>query len=596
MKDIANRLTKLRSIMQRKGIDALILPSSDPHQSEYLSEHWKSRAYFSGFNGSSGYLVLFKDYAALWTDSRYFLQAEKELEGSTIVLHKQQIPHSPEHIEWMTKKLKKGSKVGIEGLLFSLDQVGYAKGFFEKAGIELVNVDGILNEAWPDRPPKPHSHAYELDVRFCGESREMKMNALRKQLREKKADYMLISALDEIAWLLNIRAWDIEFTPVVLSYLLIAMDEATLYVNKERVEGDLIKALAKENIKLSDYEGVENDLAKIDKKKSIYLDKATVSWTFNDCIHCSKIMGTSLITMPKAIKNDTEIRNISTAMVKDGIALLHFFMWLEENVNKKPLSEYELVNKLAFFRSKQENYVGESFSAIVGFKGNGAIVHYSPDENKSARIEGEGMLLVDSGGQYLDGTTDITRTIYIGEPSREHKRNFTLVLKGNIALQNIQFPKGTTGMQLDTLARMYLWNEGLNYGHGTGHGVGFFLNVHEAPQGFATSPTTSRGLGMHYKGMLTSNEPGFYKRDEYGIRIENLMICEEAEDNEYASFLKFRSLTLFPISTKLIDTALLDAREKSWLNDYHAEVYQKLSPHLNDREKEWLKEKCKAIN
>ena len=596
MKEIAHRLTKLRTIMQEHEIDALILPSSDPHQSEYLSEHWKSRAYFSGFSGSSGYLIVFMDYAALWTDSRYFLQAEKELEGSGIILHKQQVPHAPEHIEWMCQKLKSGAKVGIEGLLFSLDQVNYAQDFFEKAGIELVNVDGIIDEAWPNRPAKPHTKAYALDIKYTGESRADRMKIIRKLMHERKADHLLISALDEVAWLLNIRAWDIEFTPVVLSYLLLGKEEARLYVNKERLEPDLIDALAKENIKVRAYEAIEEDLLKIDKEKSIYLDKGNVSWTFNDSINCQKVLGASLITPIKAIKNETEIRNISGVMVKDGVALVQFFMWLEENVNKNHLTEYELVKKLAYFRSKQANYVGESFSAIVGFNGNGAIVHYSPDEHKSAVIEDEGMLLVDSGGQYLDGTTDITRTIYIGEPGKEHKRNFTLVLKGNIALQNIHFPKGTTGMQLDTLARMYLWNEGLNYGHGTGHGVGFFLNVHEAPQGFATSPTTSRGLGVHHKGMLTSNEPGFYKRNEYGIRIENLMICEEAEENEYGSFLKFRSLTLFPISTELIEMDLLENKEKAWLNGYHAEVYQKLSLHLSALEKEWLKEKCKAIS
>ena len=595
MEEVVARLNKLRSKMQEYKIDALIIPSSDPHQSEYVCDHWKVREYFSGFTGSSGSLVVFKEYAALWTDSRYFIQAEMQLKGSGIALHKQVIPHAPEHVKWMSEKLEKGSKIGIEGLLFSIDQQMHLSDLFEKISHELLNVDGMISEVWNDRPLMPETQVYELGVNFTGKDRMAKLQEVRAQMKIEKADFYLISALDEIAWLLNIRAWDIEFTPVALAYLLVGKEDARLYINKKRVKKELIKVLESENILIKEYEKIPDDLSKIDKNTSLYIDKSTLSWTLNSKLQCKKYLGESIINPLQAIKNDTEIENIKNALIKDGVALVRFFMWLESNYKEGQLKEIDLVKKLAYFRSKQPHYVGESFSAIVGFKGNGAIVHYSPDKNKSATINADGMLLVDSGGQYLDGTTDITRTIYLGEAKPEHKRNFTLVLKGNIALQCIQFPRGTCGMQLDTLARMYLWNEGLNYGHGTGHGVGFFLRVHEPPQGFATSSTTSRGLGVHKKGMLTSNEPGYYKENEYGIRIENLMICEDVNENKLDSFLKFKALTLFPISSKLMDLNMLDEKERKWINEYHSEVYEKLSTSLNEEEMKWLKKQCEAI-
>ena len=594
MNTISTRLSKLREAMREHDIKALIIPSSDPHQSEYVCNHWKSRVYFSGFSGSSGYLVVFEDYAAMFTDSRYFLQAEDELNSSEVVLHKQKVPHAPEHVAWMSDRLAKGSKIGIEGLLFSLDQVDYMKTEFSKKEQKLVNVDGIVSEVWTDRPKMPTTRVYEHDVFYTGKSRSQKLEEIRKIMHAQNADYHFISALDEIAWLLNIRAWDIEFTPVALSYLLVAKGQCYLYINKERMDEDLQTSIEEQGIVIRAYEKALDDLKKIADNEYLLLDKESLSWTFNNGIRANKILGGSVVNPLQAIKSDVEIGHIKNAMIKDGVALTQFFMWLEENLNAD-LKESDLVKKVAYFRSKQADYVGESFGAIVGFRGNGAIVHYSPDEKTSSTIKGEGMLLIDSGGQYLDGTTDITRTIYLGEAKAEHKRDFTLVLKGNIALQTIHFPEGTTGMQLDTLARMYLWNEGLNYGHGTGHGVGFFLRVHEPPQGFATSATTSRGLGAHKQGMLTSNEPGFYKKDAYGIRIENLMICKQAVQNEYGNFNSFESLTLFPISTRLIDLELLNVKEKTWLNNYHKHVFDSLSPSLNEDEQKWLKDACKEI-
>jgi Xaa-Pro aminopeptidase len=592
---ISTRIKELRTAMEKHGIDAFIIPSSDPHQSEYVCDHWKSREYFSGFTGSSAYLVLFHDYAALFTDSRYFLQAETELAGSEVILHKQKVPHAPEHVKWMSERLGPNSKIGVEGLLFSKDQVAYLKSVFDKKQQELVNVDGIVDEAWANRAKMPDSLAYEHELSFAGKSREQKLASLREEMRANNAEYYFVSALDEIAWLLNLRAWDIEYTPVALAYLIVGTKESVLYINKDRVASSLLKALNDAHVLVQDYSLAEDDLRSIAENRSIYIDADTISWTFDEGIKANKIVGHSLINPLQAIKSDEELKHIQNAMIKDGVALSKFFIWLEQNIGKKRYRESDLASKIAEFRSEQMNYVGESFSAIVGFRSNGAIVHYHPDEEKSAVIEGDGMLLIDSGGQYLDGTTDITRTIYLGDPSEEHCRNFTLVLKGNIALQTIKFPEGTTGMQLDTLARMFLWRDGLNYGHGTGHGVGYFLRVHEPPQGFASSATTTRGRDAHLPGMFSSNEPGFYKAGEYGIRIENLMVCRESLSNAYAKFNEFEVMTLFPISTRLIDRSLLDENELEWLNAYHALVFEKLSPHLNEDERWWLEQACQKM-
>ena len=595
MSDIVARLSKLREAMKSNGIDAFIIPSSDPHQSEYVCDHWKSRYYFSGFSGSSGYLVVLKDYAALWTDSRYFLQAENELKGSGIVLHKQKVPHAPEHVKWMSDRLPEKSVIGIEGLLFSVGQVEYLDSILREKEQSLINVDGILSQVWLDRPSMPSTLTYEHKLSYTGKGRREKIKDLRLFMTSKKVDYLFVSALDEIAWLLNIRAWDVEFTPVALSYLLIGKNESVLFIEQKRVEESLQKELVKDGIEIKAYNEIRAEISELAKEERIYVDSDSLSWTFEKEISASKVYGNSVINPMKAIKNEVETKHIRNAMIKDGVALTKFFMWLESNVDSSEIKEYDIVGKLAECRGTQDAYVGESFGAIVGFKGNGAIVHYSPDKEESALIKGDGMLLIDSGGQYLDGTTDITRTVFIGEPNAEHKRSFTLVLKGNIALQCIQFPEGTTGMQLDTLARMYLWNEGLNYGHGTGHGVGFFLGVHEPPQGFAASATTSRGTGAHLPGMLTSNEPGFYKAGEYGIRIENLMICKEGKTTDYGKFNQFEAVTLFPISTKLIDSSLLNEKEIQWLNAYHEVVYDKLEPHLNKEEKTWLAKACNRI-
>ncbi len=590
---ITAKLELLRNEMRNASVDALIIPANDPHQSEYVAPCWQTRQYFSGFTGSAGLLVVLADYAALWTDSRYFLQAEMELKDSGIVLHRQEVQHAPEHIAWLGEILAEQSVIGVEATLFSIQQIALMQASFKRKNISIQNVEGISSKAWPNRPSLPSSMVYAHDVQFTGKSRIQKINLVREKMQQLDAANYFIAALDEIAWLLNIRAWDIDYTPVALCYCLITLDRVELFIEDYKIPAALKSELEEANIFCHDYKEVSPRLNNLSQSDTIYVDKASLSWYLFTFIRSKIIEGTSLIMPIMAIKNKTEIGHFRSVMIKDGLALTHFFKWLEQRVASKPILESDVAEKLTGFRAAQADYVGDSFASIVGYKSNGAIVHYRAQEATAAAIQNEGMLLIDSGGQYLNGTTDITRMCYFGIPSEEEKKHYTLVLKGNIALQTAHFPKGTTGVQLDVLARMNLWNQGLNYGHGTGHGVGFFLRVHEPPQGFAESTTTTRGSTALKEGTVSSNEPGFYKTGAYGIRIENLMLCQQS--TLHPDFLCFEVLTLFPIETKLIDKNLLSAKEIDWLNNYHEKVYASLSPFLEEPAKTWLFSKCQAM-
>ena len=561
MSEINTRLTALRAAMQTRGIDAIIIPSNDPHQSEYVADHWKSREYLSGFTGSAGYLVVLQDYAALWTDSRYFLQAGKELESSEVVLHKQTIPHAPEHEVWLAERLGPDKTVGIEGLLFSMGQYDHLHHVLRPEGIHIQNVDGIIDDVWPDRPSTPNSIVFEHELSYAGRSREEKLDLIRGKFG--KADHYLATALDEIAWVLNIRAADIACTPVALSYLLIGKSDCHWFIDPEKVPADVTAKINAAHVHIHPYAQVTSFLESLPESTTTHVDLAGLSWSLKASFKGSLVLAQSLIQWEMALKTDIEVGHIRHAMAKDAVALTNMFMWLEKEVQTRPIKETEVAQKIAYYRSQQPGYQEESFPAIVGYKGNGAIVHYFAQEETCAEIRNDGMLLIDSGGQYVDGTTDITRTICLSEPTDEQKRNFTNVLKGNITLDTQRFPEGTTGMQLDTLARMHLWNEGLNYGHGTGHGVGYFLRVHEPPQGFATSAVTSRGTTGFVPGLFTSNEPGFYKEGAFGIRIENLIAVTEAPalpGQSVPEMLCFETLTWVPIDTRLIMSDILGSR------------------------------------
>lgn len=590
---IAQRLDRLRHTMQEEGLDAFLIPSNDPHQSEYVADHWKAREWISGFSGSAGTVVVTNDHAGLWTDSRYFIQAEQELKGSGIVLQKQQIPHAPEHLDWLAGQLPSGSRIGIDGRLFTIGQVRAFQRLFSPKNIEILTEADLVKPVWKDRPALPAAPVFELPASYAGQSRAEKLAVVRARMQEHGLAHYLLTALDDIAWIFNLRGSDVECNPVFYAYALISQDTAHLFVASEKVPSPVQLALQADGVNLHPYHAMEFFLAALPEGSAIGYDQYLTQFQFwRSLEHLDCKENIAIVRHLKAIKNETEILHLREAMRRDGIALTRLYRWLEAEVQARSVPETEVAHKLDGFRREQGDYHGESFAAIVGYRSNGAIVHYHATPDACASIRNEGILLLDSGGQYTCGTTDITRTTVFGEATPEQKTAFTLVLKGNIALSTAIFPVGTSGVQLDTLARHPLWQYRMNYGHGTGHGVGFFLNVHEPPQGFVASAANSRGTTPFEPGMLTSNEPGFYKTGEYGIRIENLIICVEAGQTDSGRFLQFETLTLFPIDKNLIDPALLTPQEKDWLDAYHREVYETLAPGLTAEEAEWLMGQC----
>lgn len=593
---VNEKIAALRSAMKAKNIDAYLIPSSDPHQSEYVADHWKSRAWISGFTGSAGTVIVTQEIAHVWVDSRYFIQGEAQLKGTDFDLQKQKIAHAPEHILWMKNNLKEGAKLAFDGRLFSVGQVQQLTSNLTERGIKLDGSHDLISEIWKDRPSLPQDLIFDHDVKYAGQDRAEKLKNVRSKMEKKGTDFYFISTLDDIAWMFNLRGNDVECNPVFYSYAIISRDEAYLFIEPSKVSDELKSKLNGDGILIKKYDEIEDFLKKLPQGKTIQIDASTINNYLFQTIPSDQIVkGQNIVRCQKAIKNPIEVGHIREAMIKDGVALTKLFRWLDSTLDERPVPETEVAEKLIEFRRAQGDYHGESFDAICGYKGNGAIVHYRAESESCANIEKDGILLLDSGGQYTNGTTDITRTITLGNPTNEQKRNFTLVLKGHIGLTLAKFPERTTGVQLDTLARINLWKHNLNYGHGTGHGVGFFLNVHEPPQGFATNPGTSRGTTFISPGMFTSNEPGYYKTDEYGIRIENLILCVMDREVDDTKWYKFETLTLFPIDLNLIDKSLLSSEEQNWLNEYHQEVYKKLSPHLDEKETDWMKKMCRAI-
>ncbi len=589
----AQRIGILRQHMTRNGWDACLIPSSDPHQSEYVTGHWKGREWLSGFTGSAGIVVLTREEAALWTDSRYVLQAKQELEGSGIEMHQQKVPYAPEHLDWLLERLEPGSTLALDGHVFSMSQIRRIRKKLGPRDIVLHAADDPLDAVWTDRPALPDTPVFAFPRRYAGRSRSEKLAEVREKMREKQVDQHLICTLDDIAWLLNLRGSDVECNPVAIGFLLLGTQQATLFMDPVKVPEEIMDALAEDGVHLAPYGALTDRLQSLSPEQSILLDPQRTSLRIWESVpeEVAVVEGETLPIALKAVKNETEIGHLRQAMQKDGVALTKLYCWLEAVLPERSITEYELARQLDRFRQSQGHYYGESFHAIAGYGANGAIVHYRPSATESASIRPEGLLLLDSGGQYLEGTTDITRTIALGPPTEEQKHMFTLVLKGHIALARARFPEGTTGVQLDTLARLPLWMEGCNYGHGTGHGVGFFLNVHEGPQGIAAQPASKAAKPLK-AGMLTSNEPGYYQAEAYGIRTENLILCRAAKEE---GFLEFETLTLFPIDLQLIEENLLDRTERQWINAYHEKVYGALHPLLNSEEAEWLAQKCAPL-
>lgn len=589
---INNRIAALRAHIAQEQIQAFIIPSTDPHLSEYVAPHWQSREWISGFTGSAGTVVVTAKDAGLWTDSRYFLQAARQLEGTCITLYKEMLPETPNIPEFLSAHLQEGDCVGIDGKMFSAEEVEHLQKELKKSGIRIKSIADPIQLLWTDRPAMPLAPAFVYDTKYAGMSFTEKLPAVRQAMEAAGADSLLLSALDEIAWLLNIRGNDVHCNPVVVSYLLIEKDKVNYFVQPQKVTPELTEYFNVNGISVHPYEEIGDYLNSFNAH-SILMNPAKTNYAIYSAIRpgCLIINGASPVALLKAIRNKQEIAGIHAAMQRDGVALVKFLKWLDEAVPAGKETEISVDKKLHTFRAAQPLYMGESFDTIAGYKEHGAIVHYEATPETDVTLKSEGFLLLDSGAQYLDGTTDITRTIALGPLTEEEKTDYTLILKGHIALAMAVFPEGTRGAQLDVLARMPIWKERMNYLHGTGHGVGHFLNVHEGPQ----SIRMNENPVALQPGMVTSNEPGVYKAGSHGIRTENLVLTVPAGEGMFGKYLKFETLTLCPICRKGIIKELLIAEEIGWLNDYHRTVYEKLSPDLNNDEREWLKEACKAV-
>ena len=590
-KETFPHLEALRDLMRSKHIDAVIIPGTDPHQSEYPSEHWKFRDYVSGFTGSNGTAVVTLDDAGLWTDSRYFLQAAEQLEGSGFTLRKENIPGEPTVLEWLGEVLDEDAVVGVDGRLFSLIEANRIEMFCAQNGFMFAPDFRAAEAIWTDRPARPMNPAFVHDEALAGEDVDSKISRVVDALDAADADGLLIAALDEIAWLLNLRGSDVDYTPVVIAFAYVSEDERVLFIDSEKVTSEVKDHLKKYRVKIKDYDDIEKFLGKISSTATVMVDPNRVSDALGQAMICNKTYMASPVIALKGVKNECQIAGFRQAMLYDGAAMVRMMMWLEQNV-ANGITEMDVDRRLQQERAAYASNRGDSFHMIAGYKDHGAIVHYEATDESAYTLAPEGLLLIDTGGQYLEGTTDITRTISLGNPTAAEKHDYTLILKGHLALARAVFPKGTMGVQLDVLARGPLWNEGMTYLHGTGHGVGHFLGCHEGPQSIRmeANPTPLE------LGMVTSNEPGIYKTGEYGIRTENLLLCVPACSNEeWGEFYKFESLTLFPYDTTLMDMDMLNREEVKQINDYHAMVCERLRPLLSADEAQWLEQKCKSI-
>ncbi len=586
---VHKRIENLRSVMAERNINAYIINGSDPHRSEYPPPRWMTRSWLTGFTGSAGTVVVTMDKAGVWTDSRYFLQAAEELGGSDVELFKMGLPGVPDFMEWLRLNLTKAQVVGSNAFTTTMEEKSKIQESLEGTGIMYRPCEDLLDLIWEERPSLPDAEIFQLDLKYSGRDRKDKIGEIREVMKRDKADWYLISSLSDIAWVLNLRGDDIPYNPLFLAFLLISREEVVLFTGIKKVSADLKTILKISGIRIEPYEFISDFIRKLNPSSVLISPEATsigLSSVFEK--RWSIIKKPDVTTEMKAVKNEVELSGIRNAMIKDGIALVKFLKWLEYRWQTEKLDEVSIAEKLTEFRSMQDGFMGPSFETISGFNDHGAIVHYSADKETAYLLDKAGILLLDSGGQYLDGTTDITRVIVFGDAAdNDARRDYTLVLKGHIDLAGVQFPAGTNGIQLDTLARYNLWMEGKNYLHGTGHGVGHFLTVHEGPQSISPRQPSS----VIKPGMIISNEPGFYREGKYGIRIENLVTVIQSKTTESGEFLKFETLTLCPYERELIDTSLLTGEQLKWINEYHKRVYTLLSPRLDNEEKDWLRKK-----
>lgn len=593
-KTIQERLASLRQAMQAEGISAYIIPSADAHLSEYTPERWQGRTWISGFTGSAGTMLVTLERAALWTDGRYFLQADEELEGTSIELMKMGLADTPSLESFLLAELPAGSVVAADGACMPVADAKDTATKLKSKHIDLrLDID-LLERVWSDRPAVPEGEIFLQPSEYSGETAAERIAQVNEKLRASGANATIITMLCELAWVFNIRGYDVEYNPVAVGFGYISDKEAILFMDSYKIPSEVEAELTRNGVSIRPYASIDTFIAALPAETRLYLDprRTTERLLRSVPTGCAIVEGVSILTTLKAIKTKTELASLRGAMKRDGVALTRFFKWLEEYLGSgQTITEYELGLKLNEFRAKGEKFYGDSFGTIAGYQGHGAIIHYKAEPETSYTIKNEGVLLLDSGGQYFDGTTDITRMLALSEPSVQLKKDYTLVLKGHIAVATAQFPEGTRGGQLDVLARKFLWDNGYNYAHGTGHGVGFFLNVHEGPQNIRTeiNPTVLE------VGMITSNEPGLYRSNEYGIRIENLIVTEERGTTPFGRFLGFETITLCFLDSRLIELSLLTEEERKWYNDYQERVYQALAPSLTADEAEWLRSKTQAI-
>jgi Xaa-Pro aminopeptidase len=594
---IAERLSRLRALMQQKGAGAYYVPTADFHLSEYVNPYFKSRQYLTGFTGSAGTLVVTMDEAALWVDGRYFIQAEEQLSGAPVKLMKMGEEGVPSVLEYLSK-LPEGAVIGLDGRTVSAAMALRMEKTLSTRNITLEPDMDLVGDIWPDRPPLPNAPVYVLGVDSVGVSAADKIADIRRVLVEKDADAHVLCTLDDIAWLFNLRGGDVECNPVFLSYAIIERDAAYIFADKSKFHACVQEYLRQLNVTLLPYNDIYEFASKYDEGDAILLSTASVNYTLYDKLYDKAIIidEENPEQLKKAIKNPVEIENMRKAHIKDGLAVTRFMRWVKENVGKEPISELSAAAKMDSLRLETEGNLGRSFSTISAYGPHAALPHYAPTEESNLAVEPRGFLLMDSGGQYYEGTTDITRTIAVGPLTDTEKKHFALVLRSMLRLANARFLYGCRGLNLDILARGPLWDEGLDFKHGTGHGIGYLLNVHEAPNGFRWKIVPERVDSCVFEeGMITSDEPGIYIEGSHGIRTENLIVCRKGEKNEYGQFMYFETLTMAPIDLDAIDPSYLNDAEKQQLNDYHRLVYEKLSPYMDDGEREWLRKYTRAI-
>ena len=594
---IKQKLNALRILMKEKKIDAYLVPTDDFHGSEYVGDYFKCRKYITGFTGSAGTAIITQDMAGLWTDGRYFIQAADQLRDMTIELFKSGEPGVPTVHQFLNDKLQEGMCLGFDGRTVSAREAEELQELLQEKHITFSVNDDLIGEIWEDRPVLSCEPVMELDIRWTGKSRADKIAEIREQMKAKEADTFILTSLDDIAWLLNIRGNDIHCCPVVLSYLVMMENELRLYANAAAFSEEIRSNLEADGVKIYPYDDVYSYVQSISSDKKVLLSRANVNSRLVSNIpsEVTILDEPNLTLLPKAVKNETEMENERIAHIKDGVAVTKFIHWLKKNVTRTTITELSTAEKLYQFRSEQEHFLGESFDPIIAYGTHAAIVHYSATEATDIPLEARGMVLADTGGHYLEGTTDITRTIVLGPVTAKEKKFFTAVLRGNLNLAAAKFKYGCTGLNLDYLARGPLWELGEDYNHGTGHGVGYLLNVHEGPNSFRWKNLPGNPAPVLEEGMITSDEPGYYLENEFGIRHENLVLCKKAEKTSFGQFMCFEPLTMVPFDLEGINPEEMTERERKLLNDYHQKVYTTISPYLDEEEKEWLKQATREI-